>query len=67
VLHGTPFVDTLNFFGHSHQKDKNLKNYHRLLLLTKSRHHLAISPFVIFFAFAFEVALFSSLWCASPL
>ncbi len=67
VLHGTLFFDTLMFFGHSHQKDKNLKNYHRLLLLTKSCHHLAISPFVIFFAFAFEVALLFFVVCLTSL
>jgi len=61
VLHGTPSFDTLIFFGHSHQKDKNLKNKHRILFSTKSHRHLTISPFVLFFVFAFEVVFFSSL------
>jgi hypothetical protein len=67
MLHGTHSFNTLIVFGHPHQKDKNLKSYHRFLLLKKSRHHHAISPFVLFFAFALEATLFSSLWCASPL
>jgi hypothetical protein len=64
LLRGTPSFNTLIVFGHPHKKDKNLKSYHRLLLLTKSHHHLTISPSVLFFAFAFEATLFSSLWCA---
>jgi hypothetical protein len=67
VLHGTPSFDTLMLFGHPHQKEKNLKSCHSLILLAKFCHYLAIYAFILLFVFAFEVDIFFSLLHTSPL
>lgn len=66
MLHGTFSFDTLNFFYHLHQNDKNLKRCHCFVLSAKSHHHFAISPFLPFSTFAFENVFFSSQLCTSP-
>ncbi len=52
------------FFGHSHQKDKNLKSCHHLLLLAKFHCHFL---FFLISAFSFGTIFFFSLFCTSPL